>query len=311
VAGAAAAALLSRAPSSRPGPEGPLVLPRYELLHALFAAQQQMVADYYWVRTTEAMGSAVTAADHLDIYHYGKLVTDLDPDFRYVYAFVGAGVPARAGPREEWVNTRESTEIMERGLVRFPKYVMLRILLAYNYSSYHRDYRRAAEILAETARIPDAPVYLGALAARLLAVGGEMDTAMAIARDLAETAPDPETRERMARRVLELEAEQVFRDVDQQIAAFQKAEGRPPAGVAELKMRGYLPHGLVDPLGGEITIGQDGRAYSSVWNDRMQIHDVDAEVREYNEYMRKRQQEREQQQQQPQPQPPQQEGTPR
>jgi hypothetical protein len=302
IGGVASVAVLSRAPVRRSELRGPLVLPSAQLLRALFAAQSQMVADYYWIRTTEAMGGSLTPEDHLDVYRYGSLVVDLDPDFRYVYAFVGGGIPTKAGMAKEWFNVRESTEIMERGIARFPRYVMLRILLAYNYSWYHRDYRRAAQIIAETAKLPDAPPYLTALATRLMAAGGDIDAALAIAMDVAESAPDPLTREKMTRRVLELRLEDLLRQVDQRIAAFREAEGHPPRDIAELRSRGYLPGEPVDPLGGEIIIGPDGRAYSTVWMDRMQIHSVEEDVERHQEFLRLREAERAKQSPPPPPQ---------
>src|SRR5688500_6885582 len=94
-AGLVVVALLSTPPPRRAprGPHQPPLLPRPELLHALFAAQQMMVADYYWVRTTEATGRAQTPEEYRDIFDYAMLVADLDPKFSYLYVFAGAVIP--------------------------------------------------------------------------------------------------------------------------------------------------------------------------------------------------------------------------
>src|SRR5438045_4724061 len=122
--GLVAVALLSAPPPRRAGkgPHQPPLLPRPELLHALFAAEQTMVADYYWVRTTEAAGAAATPEEYRDVADYASLVADLDPDFAYLYVFAGVVVPVNLG-RDHWVNTEESTRILERGVQRHPGHV--------------------------------------------------------------------------------------------------------------------------------------------------------------------------------------------
>src|SRR4051812_30472374 len=141
-AGLAAVALLSAPPARRAaqGPHQPPLLPRPELLHALFAAEQTMVADYYWVRTTEATGSAETPEEYRDIADYAQLVADLDPAFAYLYVFAGAVIPVNLG-REQWENTEESTRILEQGVKRHPRHVFMRILLANNLTYFRKDYK--------------------------------------------------------------------------------------------------------------------------------------------------------------------------
>lgn len=257
-------ALSSEAPTRRPprGPHQPPLLPRPELLHALFAAQQTMVADYYWVRTTEATGRANTPEEYRDIYDYATLVADLDPDFTYLYVFAGAVIPVNLG-RERWVNTEESTRILERGVQRFPRHVFLRILLAHNYSYFRKDYRAAADLLAETAKLPGAPRYLAPLATRMYAQAGAFDAGRAIAESLAESVTDPELKRLMEQRRDQMALEEELTRVDQAVAAFRARQGRLPFGLEELVVAGDLERLPVDPLGGQISLDQLGRASSS------------------------------------------------
>jgi len=263
-AGVAVVALLSAAPPRRPpkGPHQPPLLPRPELLHALFAAQQMMVADYWWVRTTEATGRAQTAEEYRDIADYAALVADLDPDFAYLYVFAGAVIPVNLG-RDRWANTEESTRILERGVQRFPRHIYLRILLAHNLSYFRRDYRAAADLLAGTAKLPGAPRYLAALATRMYAQAGEFDAGRAIAEALAESTEDPELRELMKQRRDQMAQEEELQRVDRAVAAFRARQGRAPFGLEELVVAGDLPALPVDPLGGTISLDPRGFAVSS------------------------------------------------
>jgi len=263
-AGVLCVALLSAPPPRRApqGPHQPPLLPRPELLHALFAAQQSVVADYYWVRTTEATGEAETPEEYRDIYDYASLVADLDPDFAYLYVFAGAAIPVNLG-REHWVNTEESTRILERGVQRFPRHVFMRILYAHNLTYFRKDYRAAADFIAQTARLPGAPSYLGPLAARMYAHAGAFDAGRAMAESLAEAATDPELKALMKRRRDQMGLEEELQKVDRAVEAFRARTGRLPFGMEELVVAGDLQRMPVDPLGGQISFDLKGRAVSS------------------------------------------------
>lgn len=250
------------------------LLPRPEVLRVLFAAQQYMVADYYWIRTLEATGRAMTAGEYRDIYDYCALVVDLDPDFEYAYLFGGAAVTYPLG-REKWTNTEESTDLLQRGMRRFPRNLQIRVLLAFNLSFYHQRFKEAADLLAETAKMPGAPSYLGPLAARLYARGGDIDAGISLSEAMAESAEDPLTRETMQLRRKELELERILRRVDAAADAFKQEHGRRPASVEELTAAGADLGDLTDPLGGKIIFDPAGRAVSSVSRDRMIVYGLD------------------------------------
>ena len=269
---------LSRPPTRPPAVEHrPPLLPRKELLLVLGAGYKHILADYYWILTAHATGMARTNEEYLDVYYLADLATDLDPLFRHVYAFAGVVVPFNFG-RETWVNTRESSLILRKGLDQFPQDVYMRIVLAYNLSYFEKEYRAAAQILEETSRLPGAPAYLPQLATRLYAQAGEVDMGLALAESLAAAAPDQETREAFEHRILELKLERELQAAERAAAAFQARAGRAPRDIAELVSAGDLPSLPVDPLGGDIFLGSDGKAYSTAQNRRLKMYDplVDA-----------------------------------
>jgi hypothetical protein len=262
--GLAVVALLSTPPPRRApkGPHQPPLLPRPELLHALFAAQQSMVADYFWVRTTEATGEAETPEEYRDIYDYASLVAELDPGFAYLYVFAGAAIPVNLG-RERWVNTEESTRLLELGVQRHPRHVFMRILLANNLTYFRKDYRAAADLIAQTARLPGAPRYLAPLSARMYAHAGEFEAGRAMAESLADATADPSLKALMLRRRDQMALEEELQRVDRAVVSFQARTGRLPFGMEELVVAGDLQRMPVDPLGGQISFDLKGRAVSS------------------------------------------------
>src|SRR5690242_10741209 len=161
LAGAVAVtALLARPPESMtPGKHQAPLLPRKEVLLVAGAGYRELVADYFWIQTLQATIRATTAEEMHDVYDYAKLVTELDPNFLPVYPFAGAALPTR-DQKGEWRNVKESTELLAEGHRRFPDHVVLGILYAFNLSNFEKQYRKAADVLAQTARLPEAPPYL-------------------------------------------------------------------------------------------------------------------------------------------------------
>ncbi|HXX31908.1 MAG TPA: hypothetical protein VEJ89_14500 [Myxococcaceae bacterium] len=261
-------------PPERPPAGGHLrpLLPRASLLRIGGRAFLSMVTDYYWLQAIQLTGRAQTAEEYRDVADYAQLITDLDPDFRYVYQFAGVVVPYNYG-RERWVNTQESTALFEKGVARFPTWVFLRTLLAYNISVFQKDYARAARLLDETTHLPGAPPYLPLLATRLYAQAGSFDAADAFATQFAAAAADPETRAAFERRKQEIALERILRSLDEAVVAYREREGRLPARIADLVSAGLVSFAPEDPLGGSIYLGEDGRTYSTSQEHRLEVYD--------------------------------------
>ncbi len=247
------------------------LLPRASLLRIGGRAFLPLIADYYWLAAIQATGKAKTEAEYRDIASYAQLITDLDPDFAYVYQFASVVVPFNHG-RETWTNTRESTALLEKGVAHFPGWVLLRTLLAYNYSVFQKEYVRAARLLEETARLPGAPAYLPWLATRLYAQGGSFEAASAFVDQFAATAEDPGTRAAFEHRKKEIELERILQTTDQAVTAFRERTGRLPKDLNELVTSGGLAALPSDPLDGDIYLGVDGRTYSTSQEHRLEVY---------------------------------------
>jgi tetratricopeptide (TPR) repeat protein len=234
----------------------------------------EVIADYFWLQLVQATGSARGAEEYRDLYPYAELITDLDPRFGMVYPFAAGALPTNLG-RENWVNTQESTQLLHKGLKLFPRDLKMNLLLAYNLSAFHKQYREAAEVLERASSLPGAPSYLPALATRLYAQAGNVNAGLALARSLAESAEDEETRETFKQRVRDLEMEGELRRVDAAIVDFRQAFGVAPPDIATLSWLGFLKEPPRDPQGGGFFIGYDERAYSETQQRRLEIFTPD------------------------------------
>jgi len=250
----------------------PPLLPRVEWLHWIGAAYAELLADYYWIQTTHQTGEAQTVWDYKNIYPYARMTTELDPSFRYPYIFAAAVLPCAIG-HGKFANTAESTDMLERALVQFPDNIQVRISLAYNWSVFDRNYRRAARLAEETSHLPGAPAYLGPLASRLYAQGGDIEAGIAFTRTLAQSAEDPETRDAMEKRLKDLELEGELQAVDRAAGFYRARVGHAPTDIETLLKSGDLDHAPTDPLGGVVFIGEEGRAHSSRLDRRLEVYE--------------------------------------
>jgi tetratricopeptide (TPR) repeat protein len=271
----AALVLLATPPRKPPrGPHQEPLLPRQEVLRLAGRGYIEVIADYFWIQLVQATGRARGAEEYRDIYPYADLITDLDPRFGMVYPFAGSALPTNLG-RETWVNTEESTQLLRKGLKLFPGDLKMNILLAYNLSAFHKQYREAAELLERASKLPGAPSYLPALATRLYAQSGSVDAGLALARSLADSAEDQETREIFLQRVRDLEMEGELRRVDAAISDFRGAFGVAPPDIDTLLWLGFLKQPPHDPKGGGFYIGHDERAYSETQQRRLEVYTPD------------------------------------
>ena len=277
-------ALVVLASPPRKPPRGPHqepLLPRKEVLQVVGRSQLPLFVDYLWIQLIQTTGRAKTAQEYRDIYPYADLITDLDPRFEVVYRFAGTSLPTNLG-RETWVNTEESTRLLRKGLALFPDDLRMNMVLSYNLSTFHKQYREAAQVMERAAKLPGAPAYLPALATRLYAQSGEVSAGLALAHTLAESAEDEATRAAFEQRIRDLEMEAELQRVDKAVARFRDDFGVAPADIRTLLWLGYLARPPHDPAGGDFFLGHDERAYSETQRRRLEIFTPDNRGYQWN-----------------------------
>ena len=166
----------------------------------------------------------------------------------------------------------EKLAIIEKGLKLYPDDLQLKMMLAYNYSYYHRQPEVAGRILAEASRLPGAPGYLPKLATRLFAQAGRFQSGLDLAISMRDSAGDPETRAFFDGRVQEIKLEETLVAIEAAWKTFRDREGRAPIGLSELVARGDIADFPIDPMGGKISIAEDGTA-SSTSARRLRVFD--------------------------------------
>jgi hypothetical protein len=267
------AATLQAAPVATVNSIGVVLLPDPMPLQTLGRSQLPLITDLYWLRAINLGPQVKTPLDGRTMLMFGNFITALDPLFKqaYWYSSLNAMVSVENGG---WANAPEAAAILEEGRKKFPQDVFMSLALAFNYMTYQRDFVKAAGILQEAARIPNAPTYFALLATRLLAAAGHPERSREVALQFLESAPDDETREFFSERLKAIDLEEMLISIDKAADKFKQDTGRDINTITDLYNSGYLsPHSLRDPYGGSFEWSPDGGAYSTSHPERLKLHE--------------------------------------
>lgn len=211
---------------------------------------RDLVADLYWLRTVQYFGSQRVFDEDKRYELLRPLVeitTTVDPRMEIAYRY-GATFLAEPWPMGA-AQPEAAVELLRKGVERNPRSWRLRQDLALFHLFFIKDPQTASRILLDASREPDAPPYFGALAAAVLARGGERAAARELwsrIRDQAEPGPMRDNASINLGILIALDAVDAFNAASE---SFQRQAGRPPSSLEELRASGLIRGSLVDPGG--------------------------------------------------------------
>ncbi len=251
---------------------GQLVPLRPELTRVLMKSSLPLVVDIYWLRAINAVGTARTEAEHLNLAEYGRVLTTLDPDFAHAYWLIGISLPFNRG-RENWVHGDLSVDILERGGIRFPRDLRLQLLLGYSLMTFTTRFSDAARAFEAASQLPDAPQFCALLATRLYLKDSRYDTALSLAQSMRDAAETEEEKALFQDRVKELLDEDVLRKLDEAGAEFKKKYGNYPSHLKQLIKEGLVQE-PIDAKFEQVRFDEHGRALLPDSKGRLKVfHD--------------------------------------
>lgn len=156
-----------------------------------------VVADWYWMRSLQYVGRKIVQHEDahdgpvqfvdlskLDLRLLSGLLdvaTTLDPQFIPVYEYGALILPE--------VNPEQTMVLLNKGIAANPQSWLLHQHLGYIYWQ-RRDYERAAAQYDAGAKLPGAPAWMAAMAARMKADGGSRNAAREMYGHLYEISED-------------------------------------------------------------------------------------------------------------------------
>jgi len=249
---------------------------------ARFAALgfKSVVADYYWLQAVQLLGGARSNFSDLNvaIARLVDVTTTVNPWVDHPYRFAAVWLT------DSEQSVRHANRLLERGVAYHPLDWRNRYYLGFNHFFYLDDAATAARVLSRAIGLPGAPKYLGALAARLQANEGNLETAAAFLIEMADNAPDGYARAEYLKALDEIDVERSARVLDDAREEYERRRGHDIERVADLTAG---PHPVLSRLppahphfpGFEWTLDDEsGQIVSTFYGNRYRVyvHPLDA-----------------------------------
>ena len=196
-----------------------------------------LVADWYWMRSLQYVGRKVLASGQgLQLDNLGTLnlkllaplldtATTLDPQFMEPYEYAAIVLPT--------IDVQEAIRITNKGIAANPSSWRLYQHLGYIYWE-RRDYAAAQQTYSKGAKLPGAPAWMEAMAARMAAEGGSRGMAQEIYRRMYEQSGDDKVKEMARRRLLQLSALDLQDGLRRTLESYKSQTGKCPSSWREL-----------------------------------------------------------------------------
>lgn len=226
----------------------------------LAVGYQGLLSDYEFLRAATFYGDRSVkrqqmSAEDWDFFAYSlDVVTDLDPYFLDPY-ILGEGLLTWDTRRYAAANA-----LLLKGMQYRTWDWQLPYYVGFNYFYFLGDSATGSTYLMQAAEIPGSPAYLKTLAARLAYYGGKSQTALLFLQQMLAETHSEALKRHMGKRLLALQGAVQIEDALQQ---YRNTNGADPHELSELVRSGYLEELPQDPYGGQWTLLQNGRVYST------------------------------------------------
>ena len=172
-----------------------------------------LVADWYWMRTLQYVGRKLIAFEdvHDGRVYFGNLSdlelrllpsllktsTTLDPQFMAPYEYGAMILPE--------INSDHAIALLDAGVAANPTKWRLYQHLGYVHWTRH-DYHKASEVYATGAKLPGAPPWMAAIAARMKAEGGSRFAAGQMYQHLYDSSGDEAVKKMVDKQLMRLDS---------------------------------------------------------------------------------------------------------
>lgn len=242
-------------------------LPKGEYLKSVVLGYHHLAADALWLRMVQIVGKRRNTADDYEwMYHALDVITTLDPQYAYAYE-VGGTVLTELAHRIDLSN-----RILEKGTEANPTVWRLPFQLGYNHFFYLADPGRAADYIAQAARLPGRPAYLPGLATRMYAEAENPEVALEFLSAVWAQTDNTYVKTELETRMKELIIERDVRHLERAVARYRERNGTFPMRMQELLRKGDLEKMPEEPFGGQYVLdATTGTITSSTHPKRLRV----------------------------------------
>jgi tetratricopeptide (TPR) repeat protein len=225
-----------------------------------------LMACIYWTRAVQYFGHRhyERARSYNELAPLLEITTSLDPNLIPAYQF-GASFLAPAPPNGAGQPDR-AIQLMNYGIEHNPDNWRLYYDLGFVYYTEVHDYKKAGEIFARGARVPNAHPFMKILAAQMEEHAGDYATARMLWTATYESSREKNIRQNALEHLRCIRVDEDVEHLQDAVTRFGQRTGRLPASMAELIAAEHLPGIPVDP---------DGHPYQMTPEGRIQVQNPD------------------------------------
>lgn len=219
-----------------------------------------IVADYLFFKTITFLGMKIgersnpTREEWALIHQMLQRVTDLDGRFWDAYVFSEMMLAWQAGM------VQEANQLLMKAVENRPEDYQPLYYIGFNHFYFLKDSQSAAPYLRKAAMLPDAPAFLKGLAARFSLYGNQTGVGIGFLENLIRENQDPKIATYMQKRLIALK---MLDYLEQWVLEFKKRNGEFPKSLEDLVSAGLIPSLPKDPYGGNFTLLENGRVYTT------------------------------------------------
>jgi hypothetical protein len=238
-----------------------------QYLRPLLLGYHDLGADALWLRLIQVLGKRTnTAQEYQWLYHAMDVITDLDPQYDYVYQ-VGGITLAELAHRVDLSN-----KLLEKGLAANPTVWQIPFYLGFNHFFYLHDPVQAAEYMLRASKLPGRPPYLPLLATRLSAEAGNPEVALKFLGEMERQTQDVQVKEQLETRMRELVVERDVQMLQMAVKRYTQITHHAPRHLGQLVSAGILSALPQEPFGGEYRYNaKSGGIASSTHPERLRV----------------------------------------
>jgi hypothetical protein len=236
-----------------------LFLPSGKFLRQLSLGYEGLLADIYWTRVVQYFGRK-RLAHSTEFRLLGPLLqitTDLDPHlvvaYRFGSIFLADKPPQGAG------QPLEALALLHRGIVANPDYWRFWEDVGFVYYWDLKDYAAAARAFRTGSERPGAMQWMRAMAARVAAQGGQLETSRFLWAEIARQPGNEQIRKNAEDHLMAIQATEEITKLGELVALYNSRQERPARSLQALVVAGYLRALPRDPSGTPYILDASGR----------------------------------------------------
>jgi tetratricopeptide (TPR) repeat protein len=242
-------------------------LPSLRALDLLSLGYQNLLADYYWVRSLDEFGDSALHEHHYpNLAPYLERVVHLDPLFAGAYIFVGNALGFQG------MDINLAIKLLKKGVHHRPDKWKIPFLLGFHLYDRRQDYIAAIKALKKAASLPGSPTHLPHLITRMSAHAGQPEVGLEFIERLIESTDDPKLKNDYIERRKLLLVEFHIKHLNAALKAYTKKRGAAASSLKQLVEIGFVNALPEEPFGGSWTLDAKGQATTTSDIERLKLH---------------------------------------